>query len=160
MTAFAFQAIASGVLSGILDVTLPDPLNHGSLRTTRPVRRSLFSLASLRDEIQRIEQDLAHLTHQVKDKAQRFHQLSSILATLREDARRYLQDMTETNRSQEVPQSLVLENICERSPRQEARSVVAEILYSSSDTQTLAGQFSIYEPRFYAMLTGLAQVLL
>lgn len=144
----------------MLDVMLPDPLDHGSLRTIRSVRRSLFSLASLRDEIQKIEHDLAHPTGQVEDKAQRFRQLSSNLAALREDAQRYLQDLTETNRSQEVPQSLVLENIYERSPRQEARSVVAEILYTSSDTQTLAGQFSVYVPRFCAVLTSLAQVLL
>ncbi|MCJ1232885.1 hypothetical protein MMC14_000839 [Varicellaria rhodocarpa] len=139
VSAFAFQSVASFILSVILDVVLRDPLNHESLHTIRPVRRSIFGITSLGDEIRKIEQDLTRLSHQVKEKAHHFRSSSTVLASLREDTQRYLQDFRQTVLSQEVPQKLLQENIYERSPRQEARSIVADILYMSSDTQTLAG---------------------
>jgi hypothetical protein len=145
VTAFAFQAVGSWALSAILEVILPDLLGHGPLRPTRPVRRSLFRLASFRDEIERIEQDLHILTHWVDEKEQHFRRLFTDLTTLREGAQKYIQEFAKINSPLELHETHVLENIHERSPRQKARSVVAEILYFSSDVQTLAGQYSIYE---------------
>lgn len=138
MTAFTLQAIASWALSGILEVVLSDPSDHRPQRTIHAVRLPL-SLASLRNEIARVEQDLAHIAREVQDKVQQFGQLSTILTTIRGDALRIIWDILETNGSQEINQTLVQENVQERSSRQEARSVVAEILYFSSDAQSLAG---------------------
>ena len=118
---------------------LPDPLNHESLHSTRRAKRGLLGIASLGDEIRKIEQDLAHLSHQMEEKAHHFRNLSTTLASFREDTNKYLKDFRKTVLSQDVPQKLLQENIHERSPRQEARSIVAEILYMSSDTQTMAG---------------------
>jgi hypothetical protein len=137
-----FQAIASWVLSGILDAILPDPLNHGSLNTTQPYRRNLLSLSLLHDEVERIQKDITYLARVVQDKAHRFKQLSTIVANIREDSRRQWQDLVATIRSQNVPQRLVEDSIDKDSPRQEARKIVAEILYFSSDLQTLAGRYS------------------
>lgn len=86
MTAFAFQAVGSWALSVILEVILPDLLGHGPFRTARPVRRSLFRLASFGNEIKRIEQDLHTLSHQVEEKEQHFRRLSTALITLHEGA--------------------------------------------------------------------------
>jgi hypothetical protein len=138
-----FQAIASWVLSGILDAILPDPLNHGPLNTAQPYGRNLLSLTSLRDEVKRVQQDITYLAHVVADKTRQFRKLSTIVATLREDARKQLQDLEVTIRSQNVPQRPVEDSIDKDSPRQEARKVVAEILYFSSDVQTLAGRYSM-----------------
>jgi len=140
VTAFAFQAVTSWFLSAVLELFLPDPLSHRSLRTARSVRRSLFSLTSLRKEIGRIDEDLRHLTHQLEEKARHVLELSTSLTSLAEEARRHLHDLTTVNAPHEVPHASIQENMHERSPRQEARSVVAEILYFSSDVQTLAGK--------------------
>ena len=94
-----FQAIASWVLSGILDAILPDPLNHSSLNTTQLYRRDLLSLTLLRDELEKIQQDVAYLAHVVGYRARQVRQLSTIVATLREDARRQLLDLVVTIRS-------------------------------------------------------------
>jgi hypothetical protein len=134
-----FQAIASWILSVILEVVLADPLNHTSLHDTRSVRKSLFSVAFLHDEVERLQQDFGHL---IGENANHLRQLSIILGTLRKDRKTHLEHLTKTKRSPKVPQTLVEENIHEYSPRQEARKAVAEILYFSSDAQTLAGQCS------------------
>ena len=139
---------------------LPNTLDHRSLRTTSPVevRRSLFSLTSLRDEVRRIEQDLAHLSHQVEEKARHFRQLSTNLAMLRENARKLLQDFVKSNEGQEDTQTL--ENIRETSTWQAARSIVAEIQYRNSDMQTLPGQYAGLGADVVCRANSLVQVLL
>lgn len=157
VSAFAFQAVASWVLSVILEVVLADPLNHGSLHATRPVRRGLSSVTLLCSEFEKFEKDLVHM---VEENVRHVRQLSKILFTLREDGRRQLHNLAAKSRSQNVPQTLVEENIHEGSPRQEARKVVAEILYFSSDVQTLAGEYLIESPESRVVLRSLGQVLL
>lgn len=119
---------------------MPAPLSHGSLSTASSVRRSLFSLTSLRKEIERIGEDLRHLSYQLEEQARHVMELSTSLTSLEEEARRHLRDLIRVNSPHEAPHALIQENMHERSPWQEARSVVAEILYFSSDVQTLAGK--------------------
>lgn len=118
---------------------LADPFDHGSHHATRQVRRNFLSLALLHDEVGRIEQDLDHLSHLFNEYILSLRQLSTNLAHLREVGRRQLRNLVGTEASGDVPQTLVEETIHEHSPRQEGRKVVAEILYFSSDVQTLAG---------------------
>lgn len=92
----------------------------------------------LRDETQKIKQDLIHLTQQVKGSARHLRQVFTNLATPRQNARKILQNFAMTNESQEGPQTL--KNSLENSTWHEARSIVAKILYNNSDMQTLKGQ--------------------
>ena len=128
--------MASFVLSGILDVELLDPLDVGFHRDTRAARRSLFGLASLRDEMRKVEQDLTHHAHQIGEMAQRFRHLSTTHNALRDEIRRFVMEISEAH---DMSPTLIQEHLQEDSPRQVARSVVADILYACSDTQTLAG---------------------
>lgn len=140
VTAFAFQAISGFILSIILHIMQAVILNHASLHAARPVRRSLSSLASLRDEVQRIEQDLIHSihpTHQAEKITQHFRDPPGTLCALHEHAREKMQNLVQ-NMCQELPQTFVDENIHESRSLQ-ARSIIADIVYFSSDVQTLAG---------------------
>ena len=92
----------------------------------------------LREQIRSIEQDLSHFVKPTGEQAQQL--LPATLVSLRERAQKCLEDFVATNRSEDMTQDLVEETASEDSPRQVARSVVAEVLYASSDVQTLAGQ--------------------
>ena len=143
ITAFTFQAIASWIFSFLLDVFLPNPpdqgLDRGSVRLhdTRPPHRSLLSITALRDEIHLIEQDFSRLADRIAEQIQQ--KPSTTLATISKSIEEYYEDFVQMTRSKDKVQDLLQEAASEQSPRQVARSIVAEVLYTSSDTQTLAG---------------------
>ena len=130
---------------------LPDPLDQRSYRDsvhiTKPVQRSLFSLTALQEEIQLVERDFSRLTEQIGKQAQQ--KLSTSLASLRESAQKYAHDFVQTNKSEEISQDHSKGTESKESPRQVARSVVANVLYSSSDAQTLAGWSFLSLPTDY-----------
>jgi hypothetical protein len=133
------------VLSALLELFLPDVLSHPELRDARNARRSLFTLASLREEIHRVEHDISRLTERIGEKASPFKQLSTVLGVLHEEGREYVRQVATNDAPHELPHRELQEDIHERSPRQEARKIVAEILYFSSDVQTLAGKHWLFD---------------
>jgi hypothetical protein len=86
VTAFAFQAITSWLLSAVPELFLPDVLSHPKLRDARNARRSLFTLASLREEARRLERDISYLAGRIREKAPHFTQLSATLNALHKKA--------------------------------------------------------------------------
>jgi hypothetical protein len=148
VTAFAFQAIASWLLSAILEVFLPDWPSHPKPRDASTVRRSLSTIASLR-EVRRFGHDFSHFPQWVREQTLR---LSNTINELREEARRVEHDfpnLTQRIREMalrlsnilnehheetsdaphELPQTELQKNIRKR---QEARDIVAKILYFGS----------------------------
>lgn len=113
---------------------LQDPQDYQSSLITLSVRRNLLSLTAFRNEIRKLKKDLSG------EKAELFSQLSTTLATLREEVRKQILDFVRAIHLEPAPQVLTQKDITERTLRQEVRSILAEILYSSSDAQALAGR--------------------
>ena len=67
-------------------------------------------------------------------------QLSVALVVYPKGAEYSIEDAVGTNRSGDITQHLVHETVHENSPWQIARSVIAEVLYTCNDIQTLNGQ--------------------